>query len=489
MAALAYDYFKEWEYESDTRTFDDTPSANDPLFAPDIVEIPYQPRPHFLPFHNRQQRWSALVCHRRAGKTVACVAELVHRALYTNKTNARYAYVAPFFRQAKDVAWVYLKDMVREFATDIRESELRVVLPNGAWITLYGADNPDALRGLYLDGAVLDEFGDCRPNLWAEVILPTLMDRTGWCVFIGTPKGKNEFWRIVEKSRKKKNWFALTLKASESGILTEDDLEIAQELQSEDQYAQEFECSFDAAVIGTYYASLINKLEHNGHIKQQRLYDKNFPVHAVADLGFTDSTAFWFWQQRPDGLAIIDYYEASGEPLEHYFEMLDDKPYRYERIWLPHDARAKTLQTGRSTIEQFLAKGYPCRIVPSLKVQHGIDAGRFILPSCYFDLDNTTIGIECLRAYRRKYDEVNKCFSNTPFHDWASHGADAWRYLALVVKEYQVESMPEMPTPGTESTFKPHEFQPLKAVDMKLTELFEARDDAKRQRSRNQRLT
>ena len=129
--------------------------------------LDYVPRQAFRPFHQRSERWAALVCHRRAGKTVACIHEAVVRALYTNKKNARYAYVAPYYKQAKDVAWQYLKEATKGIAVETRESDLRVILPNNQWITLYGADNPDALRGIYLDGVILDEYGDCRPSLWA----------------------------------------------------------------------------------------------------------------------------------------------------------------------------------------------------------------------------------------------------------------------------------------------------------------------------------
>ena len=410
------------------------------------IELEYDPREHFLPFHQRHQRWACLVCHRRAGKTVACVNELHERALRTRKKDARYAYVAPFYRQAKDVAWEYLKNATKETAKKVRESQLRIELFNSSWITLYGADNPDALRGIYLDGVVLDEFGDCRPNLWAEVILPTLADRKGWAVFIGTPKGKNQFYHINERAKAQDNWYQLTLKASTSGLLDQEELDEMKGQMDDDQYAQELECSFEAAVLGTYYASIINMIEQKGQVNNSELtqYDPAFPVFTACDIGFTDSCAWWFWQVRPDGLAIIDHYEEDSKPLAHYFDMLLAKPYTYERIYLPHDARAKTFQTGRSTIEQFLDpeqvdpkyKGinFPVEITPMLKVQHGIDAARVVLPHCHFNLKNTTYGVEALRAYRRTYDSVHKQFSNTPLHDWASDSADAFRYLALVAQ-------------------------------------------------------
>ena len=410
------------------------------------IDVYYTPREQFLEFHQRSQRWACIVFHRRGGKTVACVNEIHARALYTQKKNARYAYIAPFYRQAKDIAWMYLKEATQDSAVKIKESELSVELFNGAKISLYGADNPDALRGIYLDGVVLDEFGDCRPSLWAEVILPTLTDRQGWAIFIGTPKGKNHFFQIREMARKNtEEWYYLSVKASESGILPQKELDMVQSLMSDAQYAQEYECSFEAAVMGTYYANMIDKME-NGRISDSSAnpqitsvpHDPDFPVNVSMDLGYTDSTALWFWQTRPDGLAIIDYEEHHSQPLPFYFDLLDNKPYEYDTIWLPHDAKAKSLQTGRTTAEQFLAqKGdkYEIRVVPRQDLQHGIDAVRFILPYCYMDKDSCAEGIEALRAYRRSWDEIKKSFSPKPAHDWSSHGSDAFRGLALVAQE------------------------------------------------------
>jgi len=403
----------------------------------ETLTIEYEPRVQFIPFHQRTQRWACLVVHRRGGKTVACVNDLGARALYTQKENARYAYLAPFYRQAKDVAWSYLKQYLEPVISKIRESELRVELINGAWITLYGADNPDALRGIYLDGVVLDEFGDCRPSLWGQVILPTLIDRQGWAVFIGTPKGKNHFYQIHRRSMEEDGWFNLTMPASKSKIIEEDDLGEMKAQMSDDEYEQEMECSFEAAVKGTFYADLINKIDANGQLDVDITYDPNIPVEVATDLGFADSTAMWHWQQRPDGLAILDYDEAHGQALPYYFDLLRSKPWsiNYKTIWLPHDAKARSLQTGKSTIEQFLHEEFPVRIAPKLDLQDGINAVRKTLPYCWFHKTSCYEGIEALRAYRRGYDEINNVFRNTPVHDWASHGSDGFRYLSLVAKQ------------------------------------------------------
>ncbi|MGI9568457.1 MAG: terminase large subunit domain-containing protein [Desulfobulbia bacterium] len=397
------------------------------------VALQYEPRKQFLPFHARDSRFACMVCHRRAGKTVSTVHEIVIRALRTGKKNARYAYVAPFYRQAKDVAWQYLKEATEDIRMRARESDLRVELPNGAWITLYGSDNPDAMRGLYFDGVVLDEYGDCRPSLWSQVILPTLVDRQGWAIFIGTPKGRNHFWQIYERSKKEPNWYHLTLRASESGIVKAEELAEMRAQMTEEEYQQEMECDFNAAVIGTYYSGMIQQMELAGSIGQHvAQYDSSFPVKAAADLGRSDNTAIWFWQETPAGINVIDYYENQGEHIDHYIEMLREKGYRYEEIWLPHDATAKTLATKRSTIEQMLDAGLPCRKTPRLDVQDGIAAVRKVLPTLKINQVHCFAGIEALRAYKRQYNELTKQFSVTPKHDWASDGADAFRYFSLV---------------------------------------------------------
>lgn len=403
-----------------------------------------------MPLHERTQRWACLVVHRRGGKTVACVNELLTRAMFTKKKSARFAYIAPFYRQAKDVAWQYVKEFGEGVITKIRESELRVELFNGAWITLYGADNPDALRGLYLDGVVLDEYGDCRPSLWGTVVLPTLADRKGWAVFIGTPKGKNHFYDVYQRSQREDSWYSLTLPASTSGILDNEELGEMKAQMSDEAYNQEMECDFLAAVAGTYYASIISRLEKAHRIALNAAeYDPNQKVWCSADLGVSDSTAFWFWQPRPDGYAIIDYYENQGKPLHHYMAYLLELGYEYETVWLPHDAKAKTLQTGRTTVEQFAAyfsKRSPdthIQVVPRLDVQDGIEAVRMILDSCYFNSAKCYNGIEALRAYRRSFDESKKVYGEKPQHDWSSDGADAFRYFALACQPRKVKDEPK----------------------------------------------
>lgn len=383
-----------------------------------------------------------MVCHRRAGKTVACVADLVLSALLTSKQDARFAYIAPQLNQAKDIAWSYLKNLTADIPrVQYNETELRADLPNGSRVRIYGADNPDRLRGLYLDGVILDEYADMRPSVWGEIVRPLLSDRLGWAVFIGTPKGHNEFWRIWNSRKDDREWFSLMLRASESGIIPKSELVSAAKEISDDQYQQEYECSFSAAVQGAYYAKDLEQLERDGRITEVP-YDKALPVYTAWDIGYSDDTTIWFWQQIRNEVHVIDFYSDHGHGVEHYVKVLKDRGYNYAKLtsqpflWLPHDARAKTFASGgKSTQEQFREMGYQSVIAPELGLQDGIQALRATLRHCWFDKEKCHEGLEALKLYRREWDEDRKVFRDKPLHDWTSHAADAARYLACVWKE------------------------------------------------------
>ena len=216
------------------------------------------------PSIDRAERFACIVTHRRAGKTVACIQELQRGALRCQRVRPRFAYLSPFLRQSKAVAWDYLRAAMaplRRVGATAHESELRVDYPKGGQVRLYGADNPDAMRGIYLDGIVLDEYADMDPRMWSEIIRPALADRQGWAVFIGTPKGRNAFFELWRRSQTEEGWFSMMLKASQTGLIPDSELELARRDLTEEQYAQEFECSFDAAVIGAYYGKLMARAE------------------------------------------------------------------------------------------------------------------------------------------------------------------------------------------------------------------------------------
>lgn len=404
--------------------------------APRQVAL-YEPRDAFRAFHLRHQRWAVLVAHRRAGKTVACIAELVTRALATPKPNARYAYIAPYREQAKTVAWQYLKDMAEPVTDDpegdFRESELSVRLYNGSVIRLFGADNPNALRGLYLDGVVLDEFADMRPELWRTVIRPALSDRRGWAVFIGTPRGRNEFWQIFDNATRDPDWFSVRLKASETGILPEDELADARKAMTANAFEQEYECSFDAAIIGAIYAKELLAARAREQIGQVT-YDPQRLVFTAWDIGFGDSTAIWFWQQHQGEIRVIDYYEASGEPITSYMQVLSARGYKYDTLWMPHDAENKSIVSGQSVCDILRKGGYRVRMVPKLSLEDGINAARLHFGRVAIDEKRCAAGLEALQHYRWGWNDRLDEPKPSPVHDWSSHGSDAWRYMALACK-------------------------------------------------------
>jgi len=389
-----------------------------------------------LPFHLRRQRWAVLVCHRRAGKTVAAVNDIIRRAVIEKKPDGRYGFIAPYRQQAKDIAWNYLKKFGAPLLREApRESDLSVTLLGGQLIRLFGADNPDAIRGAYFDGVVLDEFADMRSSLWGEVLRPMLADRQGWAIFIGTPKGKNEFHDIWERAqgKDKPEWFSLMLKASYSKILPQRELVDARKDMGDDRYEQEFECSFEAAIRGAFYGEEMRVMMAEGRIKPIEI-DKAVRVHTAWDLGVSDSTAIWFVQCIGRERRLVDYYETSGVGLDHYAQVLMDKRlkqgWKYGDHFLPHDVRHRELSSGQSRLTALAALGIEAVIVPESNVLDGINSVRKMLGRTWIDIDRCGRGIEALRQYQREWDDRLKDWKANPFHNWSSHGCDALRYFA-----------------------------------------------------------
>jgi hypothetical protein len=403
------------------------------------VEMDYCPRKVFEDFHDRIERWSLIVAHRRCGKTVLCINDLIYKALMDDKEDGRYAYIAPYYSQAKNIAWDYLVRFSQPVLKKANQSELWVELINGARIRLYGADSPDGLRGIFLDSVVLDEYADMKPSIWGAVVRPLLTDRKGSATFIGTPKGHNAFWEMYQTAAASQDWYVKVLRASQTGILDKEELEDAAKTMTEDQYLQEFECDFESAILGAYYGKEMRQLTDQSRIREVE-YDPLFPVHTAWDLGYSDDTAIWFFQVVHGEIRCLDYHSSNGQPVAFYAGIIQarekERGYVYGTHWLPHDARAKTLSSNRSVIEQ-LGDKIPLKtikIAPNLKLQDGIQASRLALTRTWFD-HKCADGIECLRQYQREYDEDRKVFRDKPRHDWTSHGADAFRYLALTWKD------------------------------------------------------
>lgn len=422
-----------------------------------IIKSKYNPRKHFIRFHLRRHRWAVLVAHRRAGKTVAVINDIIEKASYNTRENPRYAYIAPLLRQAKDIAWQYLKDFAAPYNPKINESGLWVELsslPNHPRITLYGADNPDSFRGIYLDGCALDEFGNMKGSVWKEVLLPALIDRRGWAVFMGTPNGPNHFRDMYYAAQDDDTWFVEFLPHTLTGVLQADDIAAMKKIMDEEQFAQEMLCSFEASVRGAIYARQMETC-----YEQQRICLEEWdgsPVDVVMDLGFRDDSTMGFCQRRPDGLYMGHSKHANLRPISYYIKYIkaywagssakaewltpfEDKPVRLGKpfkpgqIWLPHDAKAKSLQTGKSIIENFRDAGLRPKIVPDLGLLDGIAAARKTFPLWWIHEKRCQDLILALKSYHRDYDEDKKVYSDEPVHDWSSHYADMWRYACIVM--------------------------------------------------------
>lgn len=398
------------------------------------VVLNYSPRAAFLPFHNRKSRFATLVCHRRAGKTVAAVNDLIIGAIECNLPHPQMAYIAPNYQQAKRIAWEYLKQYAQPLIEQVHESELRVTLKNKAKIYLLGAEKADSLRGMYLDGAILDEFAQIRPSAVSQVIMPALSDRQGWIVFMGTPMGKNHFYDTYKRSQTDAGWFSMILKASTSGIISSEELSLIRSNMDVSDYEQEFECSFDAALRGAIYGTDMERAEAEGRISEIEL-DPNLPVDVITDLGYTDDTVLCFFQQAPDGILIHEIYFNNELDWDHYLDEMESRNVR--DVYLPHDAKARNLQTGRSIVEQTIRRGYRPRIVPDHKLRDGIAATRKLLPYTHWNLPLCSEGIEAMKSYRREWDDKLGCYRDRPVHDWSSHIADTIRYLGVVFTNLQ----------------------------------------------------
>ncbi len=385
------------------------------------VEIPYKPRPLQQEVHDLRElhRFMVLVCHRRFGKTVLGVNELQKSAFTAALQRPRTAYIGPTYRQAKSVAWDYCQYYARP-------------IPG---ITV-------ALRGLYLDDVAFDEYGLHPAKTYTEVIAPALVDRGGRALFLGTPNGKNQFWEIAQHAKARQaagdpDWCYREYRASETGILDSAYLAQAKAVMTPDEYAQEFECSFEAAVKGAIFAKELEAAREQGRISRVP-YDPSLPVDTDWDLGIGDAMAIWFSQSLRSGeVRLIDYHESSGEGFPYYAKVLRELGYSYGRHWAPHDIQVRELGSGRSRLEVAAEHGIRFEVTPRLhstvagEVEEGIHAARMLFARCWFDAEKTKAGVEALMHYRRDYNERLQEFKAVPVKDWAGHAADAFRGLAV----------------------------------------------------------
>ena len=398
------------------------------------ITIPYKPRPLQKEIHKNLARFSVLVCHRRFGKSVLTVNELIKKCLQCKLPRPRYYYIAPTYSMAKRIAWDYLKYYTSVLPKmEYHETELRADLPNGGRIQLLGCERPQTLKGLYMDGVVLDEVAQMPPKMWTEVIRPALSDRKGFMVAIGTPQGHNSFFELYNHGLQDENWYAKSFKASETNIVDEEELAEAKKMMPPEIYEAEYECSFESSAIGSIYSQSLSKADNEGRITKVP-YDSTIKVDTYWDLGMRDKTAIWFVQQKGSAIHLIDYFEDSGESLEYYASILDERGYVYDTHYLPHDANVREIGTGKSRLEIAQSLGLVTSIVPKMSIEDGINATRMTLGRCWFDYEKTKDGLDALRQYRWAVTDKGET-KNRPLHDWTSHAADSFRYVCTGLQE------------------------------------------------------
>lgn len=435
------------------------------------VTIPYYPRRPFQAFHERTERWSVLVCHRRGGKTVAGINDLIRGALTCPRVSPRFAYLAPYRQQAKLVAWDYLKRFTHPIpGIAISESELHVKLPRDGRVTLYGADNYDALRGIYLDGAVVDEPADMAPEVWTDLLRPALSDRLGWCVWIGTPKGRNAFFRLYDKAVSDPDWFTMILPASKSGILAQSELDSAKKAMGQSSYEREFECSFNAAIPGAIYGDLIEQLRAKSQIQDYE-HNRDYPLMSFWDVGDSDYCTQWLLQLEGRHINAVDFHSGTGHGPGFYADKMREWEDKYKSKihghYLPHDAA--NIVRGSSWKRDLDEAGLRNTIiVPRTPVLWDtIHELRALLPRFYIHKTNCSkaygderlmmpSGLDCLEFYSKKETEEGGTLHEEPVHNEFSHGASGLHTFAEAHRRGMIE--------GTSLTARENRSLPVKVL-------------------------
>jgi hypothetical protein len=420
------------------------------------VRLPYQhePRAYQIPF------WRAMdngikrglkVWNRRAGKDKTDFNYMVREAY---KRPGAYYYMLPQFNQARKAIWDAIDGLTGLKFTDhvpppllkkINQTEMKITLHTKeegkeSIIQLVGSDNYNALMGTPPVGVVFSEYSLSNPAAW-DYIRPILAQNNGWAIFNFTPRGKNHAYDLYKMALKNPKWFCELLTVDDTKAISYEAIEEERESgMTEDMILQEFYCSFEGAIHGSYYSKLIGDAWRDGRICKLPV-EPGVMVDTYWDLGYNDSTAIWFIQRTPREFRAIDYYVNNGKGIEHYVGILQQK--REERGFVygehtgPHDAKKHSLQTGMTMIETLENLGVTMEALPNTSLLDGINAVRTVLPKVWFDEEHCKDGIRALENYKKKWDEINRTFMNTPVHDWAEHGASAFRYFAVKQKEQE----------------------------------------------------
>ena len=397
--------------------------------------------------------------HRRAGKDDV----LLHRtAVAAFERPATYWTALPEYAQARKALWAAVnphsgKRRIDEaFPHELRETtneqEMFIRFKNGSTWQLVGSDRYNSLVGAGVAGVTFSEFALANPSAWGY-IRPMLEENNGWAAFISTPRGRNHFKDLLDMAAKRDNWFAETLSVLDTRALNPAQLEEALSeytaLYGQDmgtaQYEQEYLVSFNAAILGAFYAREMMAVRSEGRICDVEAIP-NIPVHRAWDIGVRDDTSIWWFQVCGGQVFILDCYTQSGVGVDHYAQVVHDRNFRYGWTmgtdYVPHDARVKEWGTGRTRVETMMDLELKPEVVPIMHKLDGINAVRQTLPRCIFHPRTEDEGIAALEQYRREWDDDKKAFKASEVHDWSSHLSDAFRYLA---SSWQKEYKPVMP--------------------------------------------
>lgn len=414
-----------------------------------ILPHAWEPRDYQLPFLRAMAPRigggggrAVLVWHRRSGKDATA---LNFTACAAHLRKGMYWHMLPTATQARKAVWDAVDGAGRRvldqvFPAPLRAAtnatEMKIALKCGSLWQLVGSDNFNGLVGANPVGVVFSEYALADPAAW-DYVRPILAENGGWAVFIFTPRGRNHAHALLEMAKRNPAWFSQVLSVDDTrradGAPVIPPAAIAEDRaagMAEEILRQEYWCSFDAALTGSYYGKALETARAGGRIGRVA-WEPALPVETWWDLGMSDSTAIWFAQRCGGEVRLIDYLEASGEGLAYYVAALREKPYAYGRHIAPHDIEVRELGTGKSRRETALKLGVRFEVAPAQSLADGIEAARGLLPQCWFDEARCARGLEALTQYRRAWNDKTRDFLAAPQHDWTSHAADAFRYGAV----------------------------------------------------------
>jgi phage terminase large subunit len=425
--------------------------------ANDTVRLPhaFAPRSYQRGVFRYVQRGGTrgvLVHHRRAGKDKTAL-NLTIAQMFARK--GTYLHLFPTYNQGKKILWdgidanglKYLDHFPPQIVAAKSEQEMQITTVNGSIWQIVGTDNVDRLVGTNPVGCVFSEYALQDPRAW-DYLRPILRENGGWALFVFTPRGKNHAWTLYQLAQANPQDWYLDVRTvedtrrdapGESGlpVLTAEDLDAdRREGMAEELIQQEYYVSFEAGLVGSYYGHQLAAARQQGRIGFVP-HDPGLPVETAWDIGIGDSTAIWFKQVKGLEIRYIDYYEASGVGVDHYAGVLREKPYVYSRHVAPHDIdnREWGSSGGKTRLETARDLGIRFQVAHKWPVDDGIAAVRRLFPRYWFDATRCQRGIDAIENYQKRWDDKRKMFLDQPYHSWASHGADALRYDAVMFRE------------------------------------------------------